>query len=43
MFTGLVEGTGRVIDFQAHPTGARLRVNAAHMGVGAQIEYEEDF
>jgi len=37
MFTGLVEGTGRVVALHSHETGALLTVDAGPVADGAQI------
>jgi riboflavin synthase len=37
MFTGLVEGTGRIVALQAHEKGARLTLDAGFIAEGAQI------
>lgn len=37
MFTGLVEGTGRVVALQSQATGARLMIDAGRLAEGTQI------
>ena len=37
MFTGLVEGTGRVVALQAQEAGVRLMVDAGRLAEGAQL------